>query len=139
MLIVLSELAQGLGFLLSLASLYLLLGRALFLLPGTPWQARLPGALEALALATAICLASGLLFALNSRQPEPSLPVALLRTLPVQLFLWTVAVALILFLVSAYLEDHYVPLLWRNQPHEMSAAPQIPSPHLPLRPHASEL
>jgi hypothetical protein len=134
----LSELAQGLGFLLSLASLFLLLARALFLLPGTHWQTRLPGALEALALATIICLTTGFIFTLTQRQPAPSLAVALLRTLPVQIFLWTVALATILFLVSAYLEERYVPLLYRNQPHEMSFAPPAISAR-PLQPDAIDL
>jgi hypothetical protein len=136
----LSELAQGLCFLLSVASLFHLLARALFLLPGTHWQTRLPGALEALALATALCLATGLLFALTTPtpQPEPVLPRALLRTLPVQLLLWTIALAAILFFISAYLEEHYVPLLYRNQPHEISTAPPTMPPHR-LRSHAINL
>jgi hypothetical protein len=120
---VLSELAKGISFLLSLASLYALLGRALFLLPGTHWQTRLPGALEALALAASLCFATGLLFIL---------------TAPVQLFFWTVTLAVILFLVSGYLEEHYVPLLWRNQPHEMSAAPRLFPAH-PFQRHANEV
>jgi len=134
----LSELAQGVSFLLSLASLLLFLGRALFLLPGTHWQTRLPGALEALALATAVCLATGLLFTLTARHPGPLFGRALLRTLPVQLLLWTIALAVTLFLVSAYLEEHYVPLLYRNQPREMSFTSPAISPRR-LRPDAIDL
>lgn len=135
---VLSELAKGISFLLSLASLYALLGRALFLLPGTHWQTRLPGALEALALAASLCLATGLLFILTAPGQQPPMLATLARTLPVQLFFWTVTLAVILFLVSGYLEEHYVPLLWRNQPHEMSAAPGALPAH-PFQRHANEV
>ena len=119
----LSELAKGAAYLLSVVSLFALLGLSLFLHPGAPWQERLPGALEATALAASACLAAGLLITLIDR--APSILPSLLRTLPIQLFCWTLGLAIVLFLVSGYLEEHYVPLLWRNQPHEMSAVPNF--------------
>jgi cation transport ATPase len=135
---VLSELAKGISFLLSVVSLYALLGRALFLLPGAHWQTRLPGALEALALAASLCFATGLLFILTEPGREPPQLAALVRTLPIQLFFWTAALGVVLFLVSGYLEEHYVPLLYRNQPHEMSVAPRS-VPAWPLQRDANEV
>jgi hypothetical protein len=40
-----------------------------------------------------------------------------MRTLPVRLFLWSLAGMALLFFLCWYLEEYYVPLLWKNQPH----------------------
>jgi len=91
-------------------SLYELLGSAFFV-PGSHWQARLEGSLLTLALATCACFAGGLFFALTEARP-----LALARTLPVQLYCWTVGGTVLLFCLSLYLEQYYVPYLWKNQP-----------------------
>jgi len=39
-----------------------------------------------------------------------------LATLPVRLYLWTVAGVAVLFALSWYLDVSVVPFLWRNQP-----------------------
>jgi hypothetical protein len=39
------------------------------------------------------------------------------RTLPVRLYFWALAGMTVLFVLSWYLEEYYVPLIWRNQPH----------------------
>jgi hypothetical protein len=105
------ELGKAVSLILSILSLYALLGSAFFV-PGSRCPDRLVGAFESLALATCMCFASGLLFRSTSR-PEP--PVT--GTLPVRLFLWTLGGMVVMFLLSWYLETYYVPLLWKNQPH----------------------
>jgi len=108
---VLLELGKALSFVMSILSLYALLVSAFFV-PGSRWEERLVGSLSRIALAACVCFASGLLF----RSTEPGEP-PVTRTLPVQLFLWALAGMALLFLLSWYLEEYYVPLLWRNQPH----------------------
>jgi hypothetical protein len=108
------EAGKALSFMLSLLSLYPIIVSAFFL-PGTHWEERLSMALLKIALAGCVCFASGLLFAYSpDHKNEP-----LLRTLPVQMFLWTLAAVAVLFVISWYLETYYVPLLWRNQPRDM--------------------
>jgi len=115
----LRELAKAGSFIASLAALYAMMGSAFFT-PGARWQQRLLEAALRLAFAACVCMASGTIFALaggeGSGQHSPGNP-HLTRTLPVRLFLWASAAATLLFLLSWYLEEYYVPLLWRNQPH----------------------
>ncbi len=107
------ELAKAIALVLSIVSLYALLGSAFFEpVPGSPWQQPLVQSLETLAMSSCVCFASGLLFSITTL-PEP--PVA--RTLPVRLFWWTLGCTVLMFLLSRYLEVFYVPLLWKNQPH----------------------
>jgi hypothetical protein len=110
------ELAKAVALILSIVSIYALLGSAFFV-PGSPWQQRLFTSVETLAMTGCVCFASGLLFNLTTRsvngQEEP--PVT--RTLPVQLFFWSLGGVVLMFLLSRYLEVFYVPLIWKNQPY----------------------
>jgi hypothetical protein len=106
------EIGKAVSLLMSILSLCALLESA-FLVPGTRWEERLVGSLLWIALAGCICFGSGLLF----RSAEPDEPASLTRTLPVRLFFWALLGMAVLFVVSWYLEEYYVPLIWRNQPH----------------------
>ena len=117
----LRELVKAGSFIASLTALYAMMGSAFFT-PGTRWQQRLFEAALRLTFAACVSLASGTIFALaggeGSGEPSPEAgSPRITRTLPMQLFLWTSAAATLLFLLSWYLEEYYVPLLWRNQPH----------------------
>jgi hypothetical protein len=102
------ELARTLSFFLSILSLYPVLVSAFFV-PGSRWQERLEMALLYIALAACVCFVSGLLFSWPSAEnPDGE---RLMSTLPVRLFLWAMAGMAILFAVSWYLEEYYVPLL----------------------------
>jgi hypothetical protein len=105
------EIGKGVSLLMSILSLCALLESA-FLAPGTRWEERLIGSLLRIALAGCVCFASGLLF--QSAEPEPA---SVTRTLPVKLFFWALAGMAVLFVLSWYLEEYYVPLIWKNQPH----------------------
>jgi hypothetical protein len=105
------ELAKAVALILSIVSIYALLGSAFFA-PGSPWQHRLLNSIEVLAIAGCVCFGSGLIFSLSA-QPEP--PVT--RTLPVQLFFWSLGGVILMFLLSRYLEVYYIPLIWKNQPY----------------------
>lgn len=111
------EIGKALSFILSLLSLYPIVLSAFFL-PGTHWEERLSMSLVRIAMAGCICFASGLLFSWPVRADRAGEP--LMRTLPVQMFLWTLTGVAVLFLLSWYLETYYVPLLWRNQPREIA-------------------
>lgn len=110
------EIGKSLSFMLSILSLCPIVLSAFFV-PGTRWEERLTLTLAKIAMAGCVCFASGLFF---SRPPRPGRPgEPLWQTLPVQMFLWTLAGVAVLFLLSWYLETYYVPLLWRNQPREI--------------------
>jgi hypothetical protein len=104
------ELARPLSFFLGMFSLYPVMLSAFFV-PGAHWEERLEMALLRVALAACICFASGLLYAWpsNTGTPEP-----LLSTLPVRMFLWTLAGMAILFVLSWYLDTYYVPMARRD-------------------------
>jgi hypothetical protein len=113
------ELSRTISFFLSLLSLYPVLMSAFFI-PGIRWEERLTMALLKVALAGCICFASGLLFCWPSgnnteaTSPEGTSAEAtepLMSTLPVRMFCWTMAGVAILFTVSWYLEEYYVPLV----------------------------
>lgn len=111
------ELGKALSFFLSILSLYGLMASAFFV-PGGRWDERLAGSVLRIAVAACVCFASGLLFrqstaAVPSTPEEP--PVT--KTLPVRLFFWALAGMTLLFFLSWYLEEYYVPMLWKNQPH----------------------
>ncbi len=101
---------------LSILSLYLLLAHAFFV-PGSPWGDRLLDGLGTMGLAACVCFASGLLFEIPERKfdPEPTPP--LMRTLPVRLFFWGVGVMAVMFVLSWFLAEDFVPLIWKNQPY----------------------
>ena len=105
------EVGKALSFFMSILSLYALLVSAFFV-PGSRWEERLVGSLLRIGLAACVCFASGLLFRETERGGPP-----VTGTLPVRLFLWALAGMALLFFLSWYLEQYYVPLLWRNQPH----------------------
>jgi hypothetical protein len=108
---VLRELARAVALILSIVSLYALLVSAFFV-PASTWQTRLEGSIETLAMSACVCFASGLLFSITARSEPP-----VIRTLPVQLFWWTLGGTVLMFLLSRYLEVYYVPTLWKNQPY----------------------
>jgi hypothetical protein len=109
--IVLLEIGKALSFFMSILSLWALMASAFFV-PGTRWEERLVGSLLRIALAGCVCFASGLLFRSAEHFDGP-----VTRTLPVRLFFWALTGMTLLFVLSWYLEEYYVPLLWRNQPH----------------------
>lgn len=113
------ELGKTLSFFLSLLSLFPVLVSAFFE-PGSRWQDRLATIAVKIALAACICFASGLLFSWPSRgsstetnpnAADPATGEPLLSTLPVRMFLWSMAAMAVLFAVSWYLEVYYLPLI----------------------------
>ena len=105
------EVSKAMSFLLSILSLYPVMMSAFFV-PGARWEERLALAVYKIGLAGCVCFASGLLFSWSSPKAEASL----MSTLPVRMFFWALAGMALLFLASWYLEEYYVPLLWKNQP-----------------------
>jgi hypothetical protein len=108
------DLGKAVSLILSILSLYPVMLSAFFV-PGTRWEDRLAMSLLKIAFAALVCFASGLLFTLRPRPSLGSLS-AVFSTLPVRIFFWSMGAMGVLFLVSWYLEEYYVPLLWRNQP-----------------------
>ncbi len=105
------EVGRLVSIIVSVISLYALLGSAFFIL-GSHWQLRLERSIFTLGLATCVCFAGGIVFTLTESQArQPSLH----RTLPVQLYFWGVGATALLFLLSLYLETYYVPYLYKNQ------------------------
>ena len=109
------EIGKALSFFMSILSLCALLASAFFV-PGAGWEERLSGSLLRIAVAGCVCFASGLIFQWAGRSVE-HIDASVMRTLPVRLFFWALLGMTLLFLLSWYLEEYYVPLLWRNQPH----------------------
>jgi hypothetical protein len=108
------DIAKALSFFLSILSLYPVAVSAFFV-PGAHWQERLVLSLARMGLAGCVCLLSGLLFSKPWQAEEGNSP-SLLATLPVRMYLWTVLGVSVLFLLSWYLEEFYVPYLWRKLP-----------------------
>lgn len=98
------EIAQPVSLLLCLLSL-LRVFYAAFLMPVSDWQQRIVPSLGPLALAAGICLLSGLIFREAGMGAGRQ---ALASTLPVRLFVWSVTVMMMLFLLGWYLETHAV-------------------------------
>jgi cation transport ATPase len=101
------DLVRAISFFLSILSLYWVMLSAFFV-PGSRWQERLVDCLLRVALAACMCFASGLLFSWRpaaSREKWES-P---LSTLPVRLFFFGLAGMLILFMLSWYIEEYYLP------------------------------
>jgi hypothetical protein len=90
-------------------SLYPVIGSAFFV-PGSHWQERLTLALLRVLLAASVSFASGLLFVYPLRA-NAGTQHSIMATPPVRIFLWAMAGMAILFAVSWYLEEYYVPLL----------------------------
>lgn len=129
------EIGKLVSLLLSILSLDALLTSAFFV-PGSHWDERLLNSLARVVLAGCVCFASGLLF----NQPEQRDPQRrdpghgnsghgnsghgdsgatsdIMRTLPVRLFLWGLLGMALLFALSWYLEEYYIPTIWKNQPY----------------------
>jgi hypothetical protein len=102
------ELARTLSFFLSMLSLYPVMMNAFFV-PGTRWPERLAAALLYIALAGCVCFMSGLLYS----RPSPANPDGelLMSTFPVRMFLWAMVGMALLFSLSWYLEEYFVPLM----------------------------
>lgn len=109
------EILKPVSFILSILSLYPVVISAFFV-PGTRWEERLSMSLVKIALAACVCFGSGLLFC-PPPSPGRDFEDRIMSTLPVRLFCWTMVAVAVLFLFAWYLEEYYVPMLWRNQPH----------------------
>ena len=109
------EIGKVVSLLLSILSLDALLMSAFFV-PGAPWDDRLLNSLTRIVLAGCVCFASGLLFNWPDHQGAEA-NTSVMRTLPMRLFFWALLGMTLLFALSWYLEQYYVPLLWKNQPH----------------------
>jgi hypothetical protein len=110
------ELAKLAALILTIISIYALLGSAFFV-PGSPWQQRLLTSVETLAMTGCVCFASGLLFRLTTQSVSGQKEPPVTRTLPVQLFFWSLGATALMFLLSRYLEVYYIPTIWKNQPY----------------------
>jgi hypothetical protein len=110
------ELAKVAALILTILSIYALLV-SVFFVPGSPWQQRLLSSVETLAMTGCVCFASGLLFRLTSPQAAGHEEPQVTRTLPVQLFFWSLGATVLMFLLSRYLEVFYIPTIWKNQPY----------------------
>lgn len=110
------ELAKVAALILTILSIYALLVSAFFV-PGSPWQQRLLTSFETLAMTGCVCFASGLLFQLTSQPAKSREGAPVTRTLPVQLFFWSLGATVLMFLLSRYLEVYYIPTIWKNQPY----------------------
>jgi hypothetical protein len=89
------EIAKPIALILCLVSLYVVFYTAFFV-PASDLEHRTWDTLALLSLSAGICMSSGMLF----REPEESGARLLMRTLPVQVFLWAAGGMLILFLAS---------------------------------------
>jgi hypothetical protein len=110
------ELAKVVALILTIMSIYALLG-SVFFVPGSPWQHRLLTSIETLAMTGCVCFASGLLFSITTRPVNGEEGPPVTRTLPVQLFFWSLGGVVLMFLLSRYLEVFYIPTIWKNQPY----------------------
>ena len=110
------ELAKVAALILTILSIYALLV-SVFFVPGSPWQHRLLTSFETLAMTGCVCFASGLLFQLTSQSAKGQEEPPVTRTLPVQLFFWSLGATVLMFLLSRYLEVYYIPTIWKNQPY----------------------
>jgi hypothetical protein len=97
------EAAKPIALMLCMLSLCALFYTA-FLVPANGLEQRSWDSLVLLSLAAGICLSSGMIF----REPPQNGMASLLRTLPMQIFCWSVSVMLVLFLASWYLETYCI-------------------------------
>jgi hypothetical protein len=91
------DLGKAVSFFAGLLSLYWTTASAFFM-TGTRWQDRLLAAGVRLVIAGCVCFASGLIFSWPSKG-NPDAGMALVATLPVQLFLWFAVGGAVLFAV----------------------------------------
>lgn len=97
------EIAKPVALTLCLLSL-LAVFHAAFLVPARDVEQRALDAVILLSLAAGICLSSGMLF----RESTQSSVDALVRTLPVQIFLWAACLMSALFVAAWYVETYCV-------------------------------
>ncbi|MGP8251312.1 MAG: hypothetical protein ACLQHF_04710 [Terracidiphilus sp.] len=109
------EVARTLSFFVSMLALYPVVVGAFFV-PGSHWQDRLILALARMGLAGCLALVSGILFATPWRYQDGA-GRRLLAALPVRIYLWTILGVAIMFLLSWFLEEFYVPYLWKSLPY----------------------
>lgn len=102
------DFSKAISFFLSIVSLYWVMLSAFFV-PGSRWQERLAVCLLRVALAACICFASGLLF---TARPAGTGKIdrSPISTLPVRLFFWALGGMALLFVLSWYIEEYYIPL-----------------------------
>jgi hypothetical protein len=101
---------------LSILSLCLLMTHVFFV-PGSPWADRLLDGLGTLVLAGSVCFASGFVFEIPNRKFDPEPTPHLIQTLPVRLFFWGAGVTSVMFVLSWFLAEYFVPMIWKNQPY----------------------
>jgi hypothetical protein len=97
------EFAKAVSFFLCIVALYQAAIHTFFL-PGTHWRERLVYALVRLAFAACVCLLSGMLFLWPTRT-NPDRNLTLSHTLPVRLYLWSLACIAALFTVGWFFSD----------------------------------
>jgi hypothetical protein len=110
------QIAKLVALALSILSLFVLAGHAFFV-PGSPWQDRLLDGLAMLGLTASVCFASGMIFEIPERRFDPEPVPRLTQTLPVRLFFWGVSLMAVMFLLSWFLAEYFVPMIWKNQPY----------------------
>jgi|SRR5580658_9557833 hypothetical protein len=106
------DLGRAVSFFASILSLYWVMMGAFFV-PGSRLREQLAVCAIRVAIAACICFASGLLFSMQPAASKREKPSAL-STLPMKLFFWGLGGMAILFVVSWYIEDYYLPLTGRG-------------------------
>jgi hypothetical protein len=109
------DLTKALSFFVSMLALYPVVAGAFFV-PGSHWQDRLILAAARTGLAGCLALVSGILFA-KPWVYQGGAGRRLMAALPVQIYLWTILGVAILFVLTSYLEEFYVPYLWKSLPY----------------------
>ena len=114
------DLTKALSFFVSMFALYPVVAGAFFV-PGSHWQDRLILAAARMGLAGCLALVSGILFArpwdYKDETGQDGAGRRLFAALPVRIYLWTILGVAILFQLSWYLEEFYVPYLWKSLPY----------------------
>jgi hypothetical protein len=114
------DLTKAFSFFVSMLALYPVVEGAFFV-PGSHWQDRLLLAAARMGLAGCLALVSGILFSkpwVNHDGPGHDGPgQRLMAALPVRIYLWTILGVAVLFLLSWYLEEFYMPYLWKSLPY----------------------
>jgi hypothetical protein len=102
------ELGRALSFIACILSLYWIMLGAWFV-PGSRWQERVAACALRAVVAGCIAYASGMLFAARSadRTGKSTSPAS---TLPVRFYIWGLAAMTMLFFLSWYIEEYYLPL-----------------------------
>jgi hypothetical protein len=100
------ELAKAVTFIFCILSLYALFMTA-FLVPSSDMHQKICDSVSLLMLAAGMSLINGLIF-LRATPESRAGNARLMTTLPVQLFVWSSGIMLVLFIVSWYLENHCI-------------------------------